>query len=252
MEYRILGPVEVLLDRAPVDIGPHQRRALLALLLVNVDRVMSTERIFEQIWPDDPTGEASTLWVYIARLRAGLEPGRQARSKSSVLVTWDHGYVLRATSDQATTRRQPRDSFAKLSICGEGRRVRTSRTRNSPSRRSRGSTSSDSSRSKTEQTPTFAQDDIARCSGSWKHSCTITRSANDSSASRCDDEPWRKLTPASDLTLNVWVVDHWDGDVVNRSPDEHDEIAWFSPDQAGELTLVDEDLDDLINEATRR
>lgn len=67
-----------------------------------------------------------------------------------------------------------------------------------------------------------------------------------------DEEPWRSLTPTSDLTLNVWVVDDWAGDVENRAPNEHDEIAWFSPDETCNLTLVDDYLEALIHEATRR
>ena len=96
MEYRLLGPFEVTNADAPVDIGPRQQRTLLALLLVNLNRVVSTERIIEQIWPDEPNGKERTLWVYISRLRTALEPGREANAKSSVLVTGDHGYSLRA------------------------------------------------------------------------------------------------------------------------------------------------------------
>ncbi|MGI9608583.1 MAG: BMP family ABC transporter substrate-binding protein [Acidimicrobiales bacterium] len=105
MDYCILGPLEVLDDGAPVEIGPRQRRALLALLLVNLNRVVSTERILEQIWPDDPDGKERTLWVYISKLRAVLEPGRETHSKSSVLITKDHGYMLRADRSQLDANR---------------------------------------------------------------------------------------------------------------------------------------------------
>jgi len=94
MEYRILGPIEVLEGGVPVDIGSRQQRALLALLIVNVNRVVSTERILEEFWPDDPEGKEKTLWVYISRLRSTLEPDREARSRNTVLITRDHGYSL--------------------------------------------------------------------------------------------------------------------------------------------------------------
>lgn len=64
-----------------------------------------------------------------------------------------------------------------------------------------------------------------------------------------DEVPWRTLTPVADLTLNVWLVDRWDGEVENRAPDEHDEIGWFRPDEADQLNLVDAFLADLIRTA---
>lgn len=54
-----------------------------------------------------------------------------------------------------------------------------------------------------------------------------------------DDVPWRTLAPAADLTLKVWIVDRWQGEVENRAPDEHDEIGWFRPHEADRLTFVD-------------
>ncbi len=94
MEYRLLGPLEVRDAGRPVDVGSRQQRALLALLLANTNRVVSTDRILEELWPNDFEGKEKTLWVYISRLRSALEPDRAARAKSSVLVTRDHGYSL--------------------------------------------------------------------------------------------------------------------------------------------------------------
>jgi basic membrane lipoprotein Med (substrate-binding protein (PBP1-ABC) superfamily)/DNA-binding SARP family transcriptional activator len=105
MEYRILGPIEVLEGGVPVDIGSRQQRALLALLIVNVNRVVSTERILEEFWPDDPEGKEKTLWVYISRLRSTLEPGREARSRNTVLITRDHGYSLHVDPDDIDAHR---------------------------------------------------------------------------------------------------------------------------------------------------
>ena len=105
MEYRILGPFEVLDDGATVDVGPPQQRALLAFLLTNIDRVVATDRILEELWPDEPRGKENTLWVYVSRLRSILEPGRDAHAKSSVLATRDHGYVLLGDSADVDARR---------------------------------------------------------------------------------------------------------------------------------------------------
>jgi DNA-binding SARP family transcriptional activator len=105
MEYRILGPTEVLDGDVRVDIGSRQQRALLAFLLVNVKRVVSTERILEEFWPDDPEGKERTLWVYISRLRTALEPDREPRSRNTVLLTRDHGYSLQVDEDDIDTHR---------------------------------------------------------------------------------------------------------------------------------------------------
>lgn len=94
MEFRILGPLEVVVGDRPVDVGPPQQRALLALLLINVNRVLSTDRILDELWGVEARGKENTLWVYISRLRTVLEPDRVGRGRSSTLLTRDHGYVL--------------------------------------------------------------------------------------------------------------------------------------------------------------
>ncbi len=94
MDYGILGPLEVTDDGEPIDVGSRQQRGLLALLLLNANRFVPTERILDELWPDDPTGKERTLWVYISRLRSILEPGRQAHARGNVLVTRDQGYSL--------------------------------------------------------------------------------------------------------------------------------------------------------------
>src|SRR3954454_21739382 len=49
-EFRILGPLEVLLDGRPVELGGLRQRALLAALLVHHGQVVSTERLVDLIW----------------------------------------------------------------------------------------------------------------------------------------------------------------------------------------------------------
>ena len=96
MEFRILGPLEARSGGEPIDLGPPKQRALLALLLLHVDRVVPTDRILDELWGDDAAGKEKALWVHISRLRSALEPHRAERGESSVLVTRDHGYLIRA------------------------------------------------------------------------------------------------------------------------------------------------------------
>ncbi len=94
MEYRILGPLEVLQDGVPVDTGPRKQRSLLALLLIHANRVVSTDRILDELWGDEADGKENSLWVYVSRLRSALEPDLTDAGESRILRTRDHGYVL--------------------------------------------------------------------------------------------------------------------------------------------------------------
>ena len=116
MDYRILGPIEVLDGGEPVDIGSRQQRALLAILVLHANRVVATERILEDLWPQDPIGKERTLWVYISRLRSILDPDREGPAKSTVLVTRDHGYVLQVPPVDVDARRFE-------ALADEGRRL---------------------------------------------------------------------------------------------------------------------------------
>jgi DNA-binding SARP family transcriptional activator len=99
LEFRLLGPIEVLDDGRPVDLGPRKQRALLCLLLLHANRVVTTDRLLEELWGDDAAGKENALWVAISRLRSALEPERSGQRDSSVLRTRDHGYVLQVDAE---------------------------------------------------------------------------------------------------------------------------------------------------------
>jgi len=95
LEYRILGPLEVRRDGEPVEIGRYKLRALLALLLINGDQVVSTDRIIDEIWGEDAgTDRQNSLWVAISGLRSALDPERQKRTDGTVLLTRSPGYLI--------------------------------------------------------------------------------------------------------------------------------------------------------------
>ncbi|HEX8940142.1 MAG TPA: extracellular solute-binding protein [Candidatus Limnocylindrales bacterium] len=77
MEFRVLGAIEVVGDdghRRPVR---GRQLALLAFLLANRNRPLSTDRILDALWGDEPpeTG-AKTVAFHVSRLRDALAPGR--------------------------------------------------------------------------------------------------------------------------------------------------------------------------------
>lgn len=92
MEFGILGPLQVVDDGQPVAVGGRKLQLLLALLILNANRVVTTDRLLDELWGDDAPGREKTLWVYISRLRASL-------GERDILVTRDHGYSLMIEPD---------------------------------------------------------------------------------------------------------------------------------------------------------
>src|SRR5215831_17397010 len=95
--FGVLGPLQVLRSGRAVPLGGPRQRAVLALLLLEAGRVVSMDRLGEDVWAGDPPGEwANTLQTYVFHLRQALEPGRARGADGGVLVTIGRGYVLRA------------------------------------------------------------------------------------------------------------------------------------------------------------
>jgi DNA-binding SARP family transcriptional activator len=99
MEFRLLGPVEAVRDGRSLPLGGSKPRALLALLLVHANEVVSRERIIETLWPDRTASSAAhSLDVQVSRLRKALAPDER-------LVTQAAGYVLRVDREELDTAR---------------------------------------------------------------------------------------------------------------------------------------------------
>src|ERR671929_1285114 len=92
-EFRLLGPLEAFVEGQPIRLAAPKPRALLALLLLNRNRVVPTERLIDELWGDEPPARATkTLQVYVSQLRKALGPER--------LVTRPPGYVLRVDEEE--------------------------------------------------------------------------------------------------------------------------------------------------------
>jgi len=75
-EARILGPVEATLDGRALALGSPKQRAVFALLVLNARRVVSTDRLVDELWGESPPeSPGSSLQVYISRLRRSLGVG---------------------------------------------------------------------------------------------------------------------------------------------------------------------------------
>ena len=95
------------LDGEPVALGGQKRRALLAVLLLDANRVVSRDRLIDALWGDEPPDTArNTLQVYVSQLRKLLPEG--------VLETAPAGYRLVIEADAV-------DLFEFIRLSEEGR-----------------------------------------------------------------------------------------------------------------------------------
>jgi class 3 adenylate cyclase/DNA-binding SARP family transcriptional activator/tetratricopeptide (TPR) repeat protein len=116
VEFGLLGPLEARVEGAPLPLGAAKQRALLAVLLIYRNQVVSTDRLVDEIWGDEPPGTAANvLQVYVSQLRKVLEPGRAPGEPSRTLLTQPPGYVLRIDHESVDV-----DRFQRL--LDEGRR----------------------------------------------------------------------------------------------------------------------------------
>jgi predicted ATPase/DNA-binding SARP family transcriptional activator/class 3 adenylate cyclase len=94
MEFRVLGPLEVIRDGRRVALGGAKPRGALALLLLHAGEPVSAERLAVALWGEDaPASAIKTVQVHVSRLRKALgEPER--------LVTRPAGYLLRLEADE--------------------------------------------------------------------------------------------------------------------------------------------------------
>jgi DNA-binding SARP family transcriptional activator len=94
MEFRILGPLEVVDEGRDVPLGGVKQRTLLALLLLTPNRAVSVDRLIDALWSGDPpTGSSNALQYHVSQLRKVLGDG-------APIVTQDPGYSIRLGSDQ--------------------------------------------------------------------------------------------------------------------------------------------------------
>ncbi len=93
MEFRILGPLDVIEGDRVVDVAGAKHRALLAMLVLHPNEVVSLERLIDALWEDEPPETAQkALQVYVSQLRKALGKDR--------VLTQAPGYRLRVEADE--------------------------------------------------------------------------------------------------------------------------------------------------------
>jgi len=86
MEFRILGPLEVLDGSRTLEVPGQRQRSLLALLLLHANQVVSSSRLIQELWSDEASeSNTGALQASVSRLRKALGPG------ADLLVTLPSG-----------------------------------------------------------------------------------------------------------------------------------------------------------------
>jgi WD40 repeat protein/DNA-binding SARP family transcriptional activator len=89
MDFRLLGPLEVVHERRPLPLGGPQQRLVLAHLVLQANQLIPAERLIDAVWAEQaPPAARGTLQVYVSRLRKQVGAER-LRCRAG-------GYVLQA------------------------------------------------------------------------------------------------------------------------------------------------------------
>jgi predicted ATPase/DNA-binding SARP family transcriptional activator len=117
MEYRVLGPLEVVENGRRLNLGGAKQQAVLACLLVHIDQTVALERLVDELWDEAPPETAQkTIQVYVSRLRKLLRDGAIERRPG--------GYVLRLKGDRFDLREFELHTEAGRSALAAGDRER--------------------------------------------------------------------------------------------------------------------------------
>jgi DNA-binding SARP family transcriptional activator/sugar lactone lactonase YvrE len=87
VRFRLLGQFEVEDDGRPLVLGGAQQRALLAILAIHRNTVVSVDRLADELWGESPPMTAvKTIQGYVSNLRKALGENR--------ILTRGRGYLL--------------------------------------------------------------------------------------------------------------------------------------------------------------
>ena len=104
MEFRILGPLEVVEDGNPVALGTLKERLVLGVLLLHVNEFVSRDRLIDDLWGEAPPPTArKAVNVYLSKLRKTL-----GRAGDDPIATADGGYRLHVEPDAVDASRVQR------------------------------------------------------------------------------------------------------------------------------------------------
>jgi YVTN family beta-propeller protein len=93
LEFKILGPLEVADDGRRLELGAAKQQALLGVLLLRANQLVSTDSLVDELWGETPPVSAAKLvQAYVSGLRKVL--GAEA------IVTRPGGYLVRTDPER--------------------------------------------------------------------------------------------------------------------------------------------------------
>ncbi|GIJ76403.1 DNA-binding transcriptional activator of the SARP family [Micromonospora phaseoli] len=88
--FRLLGDVEAFVDGNAVDLGHVRQRCVLAVLLVDANKIVHVDQLLDRVWVNGPPQRAhSALYSYLSRLRRCLSGAEDVD-----IVRRQGGYLL--------------------------------------------------------------------------------------------------------------------------------------------------------------
>ncbi|HET7760609.1 MAG TPA: BTAD domain-containing putative transcriptional regulator [Gaiellaceae bacterium] len=94
LDFRILGPLEVIAEGSPIRLGGPKQRATLAILLLNANRVVSVDRLADDLYAGAaPVTAVTQVQRQVSELRKLLGPAHG-------IETHPPGYVLRLAPER--------------------------------------------------------------------------------------------------------------------------------------------------------
>jgi DNA-binding SARP family transcriptional activator/Tfp pilus assembly protein PilF len=97
----VLGPVLAWNNEQELPVGQPRQQAVLGILAMRANRVISRSELVDAVWGQDPPPSAEGgVYTYVAGLRRIFEPGRSLRGPGRILVSSGAGYVLHLVPGQ--------------------------------------------------------------------------------------------------------------------------------------------------------
>ena len=111
MEFRILGPLELSEGGQPLALAAGKQRALLAVLLLHANELVSRDELIDELWgARPPSSAAKSVQIYVSHIRRALG------ESGGALITRPNGYELRVGRDEL-------DLFRFEDLLAKGRRA---------------------------------------------------------------------------------------------------------------------------------
>jgi DNA-binding SARP family transcriptional activator len=121
LEFRILGPLEVVGEAGALRLGGPKRRGVLAILLLNANRVVPIDRLADDLYGDaTPASAVTQLQGHVSQLRKLLDPDRPAGAPGSLLETREPGYLIKVAPEQIDLQRFERQTEDALRALARG------------------------------------------------------------------------------------------------------------------------------------